>query len=402
MFEYEHDGIYFRCHEEIDGIRELRVDGEVDFIHANYFAYSESRNPPFDPTRIDINFDPIIKKICFRIFNVIKKMYSDGIAERYSSLLVARLFEKLANYWLSLLSKNHDRVAIVFWRKILSIAQEWKNENPSIFIHTGTPYYFLAETYFLLGDYDSGFTYLHNALKIDEQSWQWNYPGHMGAYSLAKLIDDPRTQMNFLTQDIRKELCIYIQKFNDDYTSFTIDEFDMKFLKNEDKYHILAYFFTVTFHIIIHNKRNAELETSENYFSKLRSLDMIFNLCLIIDKVLKRRFFENSDMKYIKDGITELCRLNQWINYSELHTNWKNQNKYDEANPETTIGLLLKKEERYGQNRLSNSVYVMMLAHYCRNLGAHTLNEKSVFVENNDKIINDLMMALFLSVKSIN
>lgn len=402
MFEYECDGIYFRCHEEIDSNRELRVDNEIDFIHANFFSYSESGNYPFDPKRVDITFDPTITKICYRIFGAVKKMYSEGITERYSSLLVARLFEKLAGFWSSLLSKNQDRVGIVFWRKILLIVQEWKKENHDVFIHTGTPYYFLAETYFLVGDFDSGFTYLHNALKIDEQSWQWNYDGHIGAYSLAKLIDDPRTQMNFLTKDIRNELIKYIQKFSDEYSLFTIDELDKKFLKNEDRYHILGYFFTVTFYIIIHNKRNAQLETPENYFSKLRSLDMIFNLCLIIDKILKRRFFESTEEKTIQDGISELCGLNIWVDYNKLLSDWRNQKKYDEANPEKTIPLLLNKKELYGQNHLPKGEYAMMLSHYCRNLGAHTLNEKSIFVEYHDQILNDLMMALFFSIKSIN
>lgn len=62
MFEYEHDGIYFCCLKEIDREREatereLRVDNEIDFIHPNYFSYSENRNDPYDINRNDIIFD---------------------------------------------------------------------------------------------------------------------------------------------------------------------------------------------------------------------------------------------------------------------------------------------------------------------------------------------------------
>jgi len=401
MYEYEHEGISFQCHETTDGIKRLTVDGEQNFIKIDYFTYSESENFPYDPTRDKIVFKPILKTICFRIFDTVKKMYSEGITERYSSILVATLFEKLGGYWKTLLSKNHDRVGIKFWREVLSIVNEWKRENPDVFIHTGTPYYFLAESYFLVGDYDSGFTYLHNALKIDEQSWQWNYPGHIGAYSLAKMIDDQRTQMNYITQDIRNELKKYIQKFNTEYYSFSIEEFDNKFLKNEDKYHLLGYFFTFTFYILVHNQRNSQLETPENYFSKLRSLDMIFNLCLIIDKILKRRFFQPTEVKTIYDGISKLFEINQWVEYSQLYQNWENQGKYDINKPEITIPLLLSKQERYGQNSLPKGAFVMMLTYYCRNLGAHTINETSIFVERYNDISNDLMMALFLSVKAI-
>jgi len=401
MFEYSHEGIYFRCHEENNGDRELRVDDDVDFINSNYFSYAENDNNAYDPNRTDIIFDPIIKNTCFRIFDVIKKMYSERIVERYSSLLVARLFEKLAGIWRTLLEKNKDRVAIVFWRKVFEIVQEWKSQNPNVFIHTGTPYYFLAETYFLVGDYDSGFTYLHNAIQIDKQSWQWDSPGHIGAYSFAKMIDDPRAQMNYLTQNIRTELIKYLEKFNTEHDSLTISEFDNKFLKNEEKYDIIGYFFTATFFTIIHNQRNSQLETNENYFSKVRSLDMIFNLCIIIDKILKRRFFQETESVDIHQGISKLFEMNQWTDYGALYHNWKNQGKYDENHPEISIPLFLNKQENYGTQRLPNGSYVMLLAQYCRNLGAHTLNENSVFVENHDKIINDLMMALFFSVKSI-
>lgn len=402
MFEYKNDIVSFTCHESKDNIRELLYDKKrLDFVNDKYFSFNEI-NSPFNPERDEIIFNPEIKKICFNVFDTVKEMYEKGIEERSSSLLAATLFEKFASYWSRvLLSHNKDRIGIVFWRKILNIVKEWKIMNPDIFIHTGTPYYFLAENYLMIGDYDSGFTYLHNALQIDKQSWQWNYEGHMGAYSLAKLIDDPKTQMNYLTRNVRNELIKYLEKFNVEYDSLTINEFDDKFLKNEGKYEIIGYFFTATFYTIIHNKRNSQLETIENYFSKVRSLDMIFNLCIIIDKILKKRFFQENESKDIHHGISKLFESNHWVDYSELYNNWKNQGKYTESNPETSIPLFLNKQENYGAHKLPNGAYVMLLAQYCRNLGAHTLNDKSVFVDNHDEIINDLMMALFLSVKTI-
>jgi len=62
----------------------------------------------------------------------------------------------------------------------------------------------------------------------------------------------------------------------------------------------------------------------------------------------------------------------------------------------------LKKKEKYEGNSLPKEVYTLMLAHYCRNIGAHSLNENSFFVTHYQKIINELIMGLFLAIKSIN
>lgn len=403
MFEYTHNGISFKCHETMDGNKALLFNGQpLNFLDGEYFSFQDPVLP-FNANKDEIEFSPEIKEICFKFFDTVKKMYEDGVDERPSSILVATLFEKFAGYWKhTLLCHHREKIGIKFWKTVLGYVNEWKLDNPDIFIHTGTPYYFLSENYFLVGDYDSAFTYLHNAIQIDKQSWQWNYEGHIGAYSLAKMIDDPRTQMNYFTQDIRTELIKYLEEFNSEYDCLTINEFDNKFLKNEDKYDVIGYFFTATFYTIIHNQRNSRLETNENYFSKVRSLDMIFNLCIIIDKILQKRFFQETEIADIFQGISKLFEINQWVNYRELNLNWKNQGKFDESKPEISIPLFLQKQEKYSNQDLPKGVFVMLLSHYCRNLGAHTLNDKSVFVENHEKIINDLMMALFYCVKSIN
>ena len=138
MFEYNHDGIYFRCHENINSDRELKIDGEIpDFVKGDYFKFKESGNNPFDPNRDEIIFDSSVEQISFRVFDMVKKMYEENITERYSSLLVARLFETFAGYWSNiLLANNHDRVGIFFWKKVLAIVKKWKEKNTWICICT--------------------------------------------------------------------------------------------------------------------------------------------------------------------------------------------------------------------------------------------------------------------------
>lgn len=426
MFEFSNEKITFEWNEQTDaGMgRKLIYEGsELNFIGGNYFEIPDFSSIPISNMRRRLSFDPqrsnvVISTRAKTIFQDVldatkqiyqnesyQRKYDEKNLRRIGSLLCASLFESLAGFWEQmLLSQNLDRLGISFWRQILDFVNNWQEHNDGVFIHKGTPYYFLAENYFLVGDLDSAFTYLHNALKIDEQTWQWEREGHVGAYSLSKMIDDPYTQMNYLTKKHRNQLDEFIRKFNSEFGDLTLEEISNKFLKNELKYHIAGYFFVFTFHSLIHYKNNLKLETPENYFSKLRNLDMIFNLCLIIDDILRNRFLEgySDDKKYISNGIHEYCLRKFNFDYQTFQKEWKHLEKFDRSNPDKTIPLLLEKREEYNGNVLPKEVYTLMLAHYCRNIGAHSLNENSIFVTNYEKIINELMMALFLSIKSIN
>lgn len=322
MFVYQTEIIKFTCHEANDSNRELIYDGKPLSFPYTFFTFQETDNLPFDQKRDEISFNPKVIATCEKIFDTVKEMYEKKIDERYSSLLVARLYEVLAGYWIDvLLSKNRDRLGIKFWRKVIEITRNWQKNNPGVFIHLGTPYFFLAENYLMVGDLDSAFAYLHEATNIGKKTWQWKYQDHMGSYCLAKLLDKPTSQMNYIVRDLRTELLILIGIFNDRYSSFNIQEFDNKFLRNESELLDMGYFFAYTFFCIVQNKRNATLESSENNFSKLRSLDIIFNLCLIIDEILKNAFLKNEtdpNKKTMSYGIEKLCNEMNWVNSYQL------------------------------------------------------------------------------------
>lgn len=425
MFEFSNEKISFVWNEQTDsgmGRKLIYKKNELNFIDGKYFEIPDFSSIPisnkrrqlsFDPHRSDIIISTSAKTLFEDVLNATKQIclneeyqqkYSEKELRRIGSLLCATLFESLAGFWEQmLLSQNLDRLGISFWRQILDIVNNWQEKNNGIFIHKGTLYYFLAENYFLVGDLDSAFTYLHNALKIDEQTWQWEREGHIGAYSLSKMIDDPYTQMNYLTKEHRNQLDEFVKKFNSEFGDLSVEEISNKFLKNEEKYNIAGYFFVFTFQSLIHHKQNLKLESPENYFSKVRSLDMIFNLCLIIDDILKNRFLDRApnEEKYISNGIHEYCKKFNF-DYMTFQKKWRQEGKFDRMNPDKTIPLLLQKEEKYEGIPLRKEVYTLMLAHYCRNIGAHSLNENSFFVTQYQKIIDELMMGLFLAIKSIN
>ena len=210
--------------------------------------------------------------------------------------------------------------------------------------------------------------------------------------------------MNYIVTDVRSELQKYIINFNHNYGEFSLKEFDDKFLRNEHEFLNLGYFFTYTFFSIIQNQRNAELESEENNFSQLRSLDLIFNLCLIIDEILKKSFLRdetNPEKTTMSYSIEKLCLKNQWVNSYDLRNFWKTQNKFSKYVTEPIITMLLEKTETFNDQPIEKEVFTMLLVYVLRNYGAHNLNQESIIVKDYSKIINELIMALFISVKSI-
>jgi len=210
--------------------------------------------------------------------------------------------------------------------------------------------------------------------------------------------------MNYIVKDVRSVLENYIIRFNGDYWVFMIRDFDEKFLRNENELLDIGYFFTYTFFSIIQNQRNKNLESEDNNFSKLRSLNLIFNLCLIIDEILKDIFLKNEtnhSKKTMAYSIEDLSQQKSWTNTHELIEYWKDSGKFDLDHPSEIIQMLLDKTEMYNGNPIEKQTFTMILAYVLRNYGAHNLNQESIIVQKYEEIVNELMMALIISIDSI-
>ena len=99
--------------------------------------------------------------------------------------------EGFASYWLGLLTNGLDTIAAVVWQNVLSIATDWEKSNMPTTIHKGTAYFFLAETYLLIGDRDLAFMYLYSALNDDiylsSMASSLNYPQKAPSYLTATM-----------------------------------------------------------------------------------------------------------------------------------------------------------------------------------------------------------------------
>jgi hypothetical protein len=151
----------------VDGPMNILVDDKplLDTLFWYLYESEISVGNPFDKRSKQIKFAPQVEEICFKVLDVIKQIKINDKKE--AALLGARLYESFTNYWICLLSSGRDVIGIRSWENVLSITYKWEENNKPITIHKGTPYFFLAENYLLLGDRDLGFQYLYSALLDD-------------------------------------------------------------------------------------------------------------------------------------------------------------------------------------------------------------------------------------------
>jgi hypothetical protein len=201
------------------------------------------------------------------------------------------LFEAFSQYWLeNILKEKRQLVGIQFWHELLDITKEWEDMSGTT-IHKGTPYFFLAENYLLVGDRDLAFMYLYNAINEDivwaEFAPSSDYPYKSPAYLTATMTRGSN-QMDYLVKQWRMKLDEYVQRYNGLFhRSFGLADFDIKFLCNKQLSNVV-YFFVFNFIYLYEITIHTELRSLQNEFSRLRILDLIFNLCLVIDESVSR------------------------------------------------------------------------------------------------------------------
>jgi hypothetical protein len=302
-------------------------------------------------------------------------------------------------------TEKKQLVGIEFWREILVITKDWEYKSGTT-LHKGTLYFFLAETYLLTGDRDTGFLYLYNAIEEDkilaEFAPSLKYPRESPAYLTATMRRDGN-QMNYLVEQWRDMLNKYIEKFNRLFNrNFKLKEdFDSKFLSNEALSNVVYFFvfnFIYLYEII---QYHTERKLLENDFSRLKILDLIFNLCLVIDETLKntQSTIENETLSpshKIPDGIKWLCGHEKWIDETHLQDFWKGNLNVATDEPNNVIPKLFSENEKCNGNPVRNEVFTLLIAYNLRNYGGHNINQQYVLTLKFDEIIERLFMSLFL------
>ncbi|MEO9308127.1 MAG: hypothetical protein ABI342_07445 [Nitrososphaera sp.] len=357
---------------------------------------------PFNMSRRFVFLDPSFKTLCNDVFEAIRIIKTSDNDDVLGAYLASRLFEFSASYWLnSLLNRGLYLSGIGFWQAVLEVTRQWEEANNPITVHKGTPLFFLAENYLLIGDRDNGFVYLYSALEDDKKLPQLGYPKKAPAYFTARMLDETGNQMYFLIRELWNKLGGFISKYRENYNqSFTGSQFESKFLRNDDLSDIV-YFFVYNFLFLYDLDKNTTRNLLQNEFSRLKILDLVFNLSLIIDEVLKEAYRKELGSKYDKmfKGVVWFCNKKNLIQQTDLENYCKTDLKINDEQPDIVIPRLLSKTETYNGTLIKKEVLSLLISYHLRNHGGHNIDQQSVLTSKYDEIIEELFMALFLVVE---
>lgn len=339
---------------------------------------------------------PQLEEICFKVFDAIKELYNQNKISlaAFTSSFVFERFTVLWNYYL-----EHERqmMGTKLWQHACRFTWKWEQTNNAK-VHKGTPYFFLGANQLMQGNFDNAFLFIYNAMEEDKK-----YATHLGtpdvyktmpAYLFSSLIaDNPRNYLYPYVQDAKKKMDEFIQTHNTLLGKiFSYNDIDTKFLKNQTLEESKFFFAYNLFGMINHDIIDAP-ELRSNDFSKLKNLDVIFNLCLIIDEVMKQKTNE----KYISKSVPKICENH--LNEKEAYHIFKSLNFENDF--ENAVNKCLSLNYSYNSRTTSKEVLILILSWGLRNYGGHNIETKQLFVDEYQNIVEKMMSALFITIEKL-
>ena len=287
--------------------------------------------------------------------------------------------------------------------EILRVVENWEATHEMV--HKGTPYYFLAATHLAQGDIPSAYIYFFNALEQDKI----NFPTigknvHAApAYLTTSLVDD---RINALYNEVVIPLRAYLQGFLTQYcartgSTLSLSDLDTRFLQHND-FEDIKKFFVASIHEIYHLSPLNSSHLINNDYSKLKISDTLFNISLILDQILQKRFPAAGPRHDMANAIYRLA----------LHHIWTTERldndagvflrqitpKLNSGPPDKILPSLLDGTATFRGNALNPQQKAIFLAYHLRNFGGHNINTQSILVNRYGEILSAIMDAIFTAI----
>ena len=306
-----------------------------------------------------------------------------------------RFFVKFTNLWQNFMYWGNIKKAEWVWKFALDLAYEWeKNNNKRI--HKGTPYYFYGVTNIIAGDIPYGFLLMHQAFREDQKTDKTDFP-KTPAYSFIT-FDYEKTQ--YFQQKVR-EIADFLDDRIKDYVSkresnLNLDDFKQKFLENKGDPLIIdvVYYFVYSL-FQLHKLFNIKEEVTENKFASMLEVNTIFDLCLVLDNILKIKDYKN---KYLSQHINSLSNKLDF-RYTKYIKVPNEEIKNNNREFKTVLKELL--ESNYKNAKLTPIEEDFAISLICRNYGAHQLRNTPSIYENFKDIIQRILNSIFYSVEKL-
>ncbi len=336
------------------------------------------------------------ESIFHSIFPAVYELYRTNRA-CLAAYLSSFLFEKLSTHWLNYMKNGQHILAIPFWTKILSIVHKWEKDTGK-HIHKGTPYAFIAYAYLVIGDIDTGFTYIYNAIEDDIELNKvcpgLNYPYDAPVHRTATLSSHPENVFIDLVKEIRLELEKYLNLYQKEFgRTLTMEEFDRRFLQNRSSnIEPIKYYFVFNFWAIFEYRRKVGHDLMKNDFAKLKNSNWLFALCLVIDKLLNNL---RPDLNYISEEIIQYAKVKKWIPQHDLEKLIsKNNLNISHGCPDQVLLDLLPMTLR-----IKKEIQCLLVAWNLRNFAGHNIRIQNVMANNFEDLLKTLLFDIFLIIE---
>ena len=398
---------------EVDGLRfyylkkqimGLEFNGRLldQFLQQALLQVSFNLNPE-NPSKTIVNIPDEIGSLIDALCNSVKQLKNMG--ENYTAAYLATtVFQGLTDFSESLKNEGRSIHACNYWRNILNFVNDSEDKN-NVKIHKGHPYFFLAYYYILHGDTGTGFVYASSAIKQDEDLGELcpelNYPHEAPIYLTTFLVDNPANRMWELVKELRQELNIYITSFNNELNKkFTLQDFDKKFLQNESNPDLkdLRIKFVFCFWSLVELRKKTKSQTLINDFSKLRNLSVIFDFCLIVDKILEAN--TKIGQNGMGNNVMKVCRHLKILTRKDREKIEEIYHlKINNADPDKVLTNLLPMNLVIGEKKIPKLAICYLIAWNLRNYGGHNIKQQKCLVQNFDDIVEILMKCIICSIE---
>lgn len=327
-----------------------------------------------------------------------------SLSEARSKIILA---DRIFSFQLNTAIPN-PKLQRMFLEAVLQRVWQWEDDNEAI--HKGSIYYFMAKTYLEQGDVPSAYIYFFNAIEEDKRNFpvlQQNFK-EGGAYLTTSLVDNPDRRPH-LYEDVVVPLRTFIQAFVDGYNSrttrnITMQELDSKFLQ-ADSLDDIKRFFVATIHEIYHLSPLNTPRMINNDYSKLKIMDTLFNLCLMVDQILEHAFLASASRRdrSMGNAVYQLA----------LHLNWTTVTRDRDAGvflgrvqpqlnsdfPDRIVPSLLDGSATLDGQALSPQKMAVFLAYHLRNFGGHYIEGQEVLVQRYQEVLAAIMDAVLTATE---
>ena len=367
---------------------------EVMINQTNLDAYFKLFNESNYHAVETLYIPPEFEAICSDVFDIIKEFVND---KKYvlANSLADFLFSRFTILWNYYLMHQKHMLGTVLWQHVCEIV--WKDKEKCDLIHKGTPYFFLGTTQLMQGNIDSAFLFISNAIEEDKK-----YSKNIGdvefykklpAYFFSSLIDDKNNYLLPYVIDAKSQINKFIHEYNSSFSSqLNMSDFNTKFLENNELESV-KFFFVYTLISIINYQKKLSSQLSDTDFSKLKNANIIFNLCLIVDKVMQNK----TNGRFISDSVKKISLEK----FQETETLAIFKALDFENDFENALNKCLNLNFEYNSKSIKPEVLTLITVWGLRNFGGHNIKIEPILETKYEEIIQQLMNALFIGLDEL-